>query len=119
MSVTAIIISDLVSTADRGLYQGMVNLLFGTGSACGAVIGGAVADRWGWRMAFYIQIPPLLASACLIVWKVNVEHEAGEVSGWTKFKRIDWWGSFVLLISVRPGDSECRALAHGRYRACR
>ena len=29
LTVTAIIISDLVSLADRGLYQGGVNVLFG------------------------------------------------------------------------------------------
>ena len=100
MTVTAIIISDLVSLADRGLYQGMVNVLFGSGAASGAVIGGALADKYGWRMAFWIQVPPLLIAAFLIVLKVHVKHHRGEDSTWTKFKRIDWAGSFVLMSSV-------------------
>ncbi|KAK1922622.1 major facilitator superfamily domain-containing protein [Papiliotrema laurentii] len=100
MTVTAIIISDLVSLADRGLYQGMVNVLFGSGAASGAVIGGALADKYGWRMAFWIQVPPLLIAAFLIVLKVHVKHHRGEDSTWTKFKRIDWAGSFVLMSSI-------------------
>lgn len=100
LTVTAIIISDLVSTADRGLYQGLVNVLFGAGSASGAVIGGAVADRYGWRMAFWIQVPPILLASVLIVTKVNVKQEKSEEGVWTKFRRIDWAGSFVLIVAV-------------------
>lgn len=51
LTVTAIIISDLVSLKDRGLYQGYVNLLFGAGSASGALLGGWVSDKFGWRCA--------------------------------------------------------------------
>ena len=96
----AIIISDLVSLADRGLYQGGVNVLFGAGSATGAVLGGAVADKFGWRMAFWVQIPAILISTFLVIWKVNVPHPKTEMSAWTKLCRIDWAGSIFLIVSV-------------------
>jgi MFS family permease len=96
----AIIITDLVSIADRGLYQGGVNVLYGAGAATGAVLGGAVADAIGWRAAFWIQLPPIALAAGLIVAKVDVPHVKGELSAWEKFKRIDWLGCGVLVTSV-------------------
>ncbi|WRT69156.1 uncharacterized protein IL334_006140 [Kwoniella shivajii] len=104
LTVTAIIISDLVSLADRGLYQGGINLLFGAGSASGAVLGGWIADEYGWRSAFWIQVPPVLFAFFMVIWKVNVEREKGEDVGgqtpWEKFKGIDWSGSLILIILI-------------------
>ncbi|KAK4685900.1 sedoheptulose-bisphosphatase, partial [Tremellales sp. Uapishka_1] len=100
LAVTAIILSDLVSLADRGLYQGGVNVLFGAGAATGAVVGGWVADKWGWRMAFWMQIPPIVFSALLVFWKVHVPHMASERTAWEKVCRIDWAGSLVLMICI-------------------
>ncbi|WVW79459.1 hypothetical protein I302_101428 [Kwoniella bestiolae CBS 10118] len=104
LTVSAIIISDLVSLADRGLYQGGVNLLFGAGSALGAVLGGAISDRFGWRAAFWLQVPPVVFALLLVVWKVNVDREKGEDVGgkttWEKFKGIDWMGSALLMIAI-------------------
>lgn len=69
----------------------------------GAVVGGWVADVWGWRMAFWIQLVPIGISTMLIITQVHVPHTKGELSAWEKFKRIDWLGSGVLLICVsRP-----------------
>nr|XP_031858907.1 uncharacterized protein CI109_005727 [Kwoniella shandongensis]KAA5525979.1 hypothetical protein CI109_005727 [Kwoniella shandongensis] len=97
LTVAAIIISDLVSIADRGLYQGGINVLFGAGSASGAVFGGYISDRFGWRAAFWIQVPVILFTIGMVIWKVNVEREEGEDTGgqtaWDKLKAIDWSGS--------------------------
>ncbi|AAW43996.1 conserved hypothetical protein [Cryptococcus deneoformans JEC21] len=104
LTVTAIIISDLVSLADRGLYQGGINLLFGAGSASGAVLGGYVYDRFGWRAAFWVQVPPVTFTFIMVLWKLDVEREKGEDDGgktaWEKFKHIDWLGSFVLMVGI-------------------
>ncbi|EIW66088.1 hypothetical protein TREMEDRAFT_35563, partial [Tremella mesenterica DSM 1558] len=105
LTVTAIIVSDLVSTADRGLYQGGLNLLFGAGAAAGSVMGGAMADRFGWRSAFWIQIPPIIFATLLVAFKVQVppshvvHHKEGDGT-WEKLRRIDWWGCLVLVIAI-------------------
>ncbi|WVQ73605.1 hypothetical protein IAR50_003185 [Cryptococcus sp. DSM 104548] len=104
LTVTAIIISDLVSLADRGLYQGGINLLFGAGSASGAILGGSISDKFGWRAAFWVQLPPVLFSLGMVIWKVDVKREEGEDEGgktvWEKVRGIDWLGSFVLIIGI-------------------
>ena len=112
----AIIISDLVSLADRGLYQGGVNVLFGAGAAIGTVIGGVVADTWGWRWAFLIQLPAIAGASVLVITQVHIEAEKkGPLSPWEKFKRIDWAGSVVLMISVGPPPP--RGVIKLRYRS--
>ncbi|WVR08976.1 hypothetical protein IAU60_006035 [Kwoniella sp. DSM 27419] len=104
LTVTAIIISDLVSLADRGLYQGGVNLLFGAGAASGAVLGGGISDNFGWRAAFWMQVPPVVFAFLMVIWKVNVDREQGEDDGgktaWEKFKGIDWLGSLLLMVGI-------------------
>jgi MFS family permease len=77
-----------------------VNVLFGAGAAVGAVVGGAIADAFGWRAAFWIQVPLIAFAAALIIAKVNVGHEKGDKSAWEKLIGIDWAGSAALVFSV-------------------
>jgi predicted MFS family arabinose efflux permease len=65
-----------------------------------------MADTVGWRWAFAFQIP-FLSLAFVGVWfflnyKVRSEVKATEGSGKlrTIAKRIDWWGSGGLIVSV-------------------
>lgn len=48
MTVSSIAVSDLVPLNQRGLYQGMANILFGLGSGLGGPLGGWVNDKFGW-----------------------------------------------------------------------
>ena len=98
------------------MYQSGVNVLFGAvslsycksasevylaqGAASGAFVGGAIADRFGWRMAFWIQLAPILVATFLVITQVHVPHEKDESSAWEKLAKIDWLGSFVLMVSV-------------------
>lgn len=56
MSVcTSILLSDVVSLRDRGTWQGYVNLVYATGAATGAPLGGFLAESIGWRWSFIAQ----------------------------------------------------------------
>ena len=61
-----VIMSDLVPLKKRGVYQGCINIVYGTGTSLGSPVGGILADFWGWRWAFGIQVvsgPTLIVAA--------------------------------------------------------
>ncbi|OCF38447.1 hypothetical protein I317_07781 [Kwoniella heveanensis CBS 569] len=95
----AIILARLVSPVDRGLYQGGSSVLQAAGSAVGAVLGGAVAESWGWRSAFWIQIPPILLTMRGSI-KAQVDDAKPEGCASDKLKGLDWAGSATLLSAV-------------------
>ena len=48
-TVVSILMSDIVPLRDRGLWQGIINIIYATGSGTGAPLGGILADYIGWR----------------------------------------------------------------------
>ncbi|KAI9574971.1 vacuolar amino acid permease [Boletus coccyginus] len=102
MTVTSVAITDLVPLKHRGLYQGMTNILFGLGAGLGGPIGGWMNDTWGWRAAFLLQTPLLIISFMLVALKVNIKlpDAVANASTSSKLSRIDFLGSFTLVVSV-------------------
>lgn len=47
--VGVIIMSDVVPLRNRGTWQGVANIIFASGQATGAPLGGFLADMIGWR----------------------------------------------------------------------
>ncbi|KAG2077592.1 vacuolar amino acid permease [Suillus decipiens] len=82
----------------RGLYQGMTNILFGLGAGLGGPFGGWVNDTLGWLT----QAPLLLVSFTLVALKVNIKlpNEIEAQSTYSKLQRIDFMGSFTLVGAV-------------------
>lgn len=101
LTVSAIILSDLVSPADRGLYQGGASVLFGAGSAVGAVVGGAVSQTWNWRASFWIQVPPFMLATVIVWWNIDLPEPPSEKSVWRRMAEVDWAGSGLVMLSVR------------------
>lgn len=98
-------INDLVSIEIRGTFQAYINIFFGLGSASGAAFGGALCDLVGWRGAFAVQIPPILA--ILVVAILMTPHDLGPnlaktsgKSSWAIIRTFDWAGSFFLACFV-------------------
>jgi MFS family permease len=48
-TVVSILLSDIVPLRERGTWQGYLNIIFATGAAAGAPLGGILADSIGWR----------------------------------------------------------------------
>lgn len=48
MTVGSIVLSDICSLRSRGMYQGLLNVVFGAGSGLGGPLGGFLGDRYGW-----------------------------------------------------------------------
>jgi MFS family permease len=48
-TVVSILMSDIIPLRERGKWQGYVNIIYATGAASGAPLGGILADSIGWR----------------------------------------------------------------------
>ncbi|KAJ7047535.1 vacuolar amino acid permease [Mycena alexandri] len=100
--LSTIVVTDLIPLKQRGLYQGMANILFGLGAGIGGPLGGWINDVFGWRSAFYFQTPLLIFSATLVTWKVNIQlpFEVQNQPLHEKLRRIDVLGSLTLVGTV-------------------
>lgn len=67
-AMSNIILSDIVKVQFRGIYQSYLNLCFGLGNAMGASLGGLLCERIGWRAAFLIQVPFIIALLLFAIW---------------------------------------------------
>ncbi|KAK1760678.1 major facilitator superfamily domain-containing protein [Echria macrotheca] len=111
MSISTFLASDLVPLRKRGVYQGIGNIAYGSGAMLGGVFGGILNDMssWGWRLAFLVQVPIVLASAVLVYILVKVPPR---VSNRSLVNRIDFTGSLltisflvVLLLGLNAGGN--------------
>lgn len=118
LTVSSVITTDLTSLRERGYYQGLMMIVFGTGAAIGGPGAGWIADKWGWEMAFWAQLPFLLISLVVIgVWlpiiptSTRTSTSGGKNDQPTKsslvlglglgaFATFDFLGITTLLISV-------------------
>ena len=106
LTTSSICMTDLVPLRQRGLWQGITNILFGSASALGGPLGGFINDAFGWRTAFGFQVPFLLVGAVCIGTFVNIPLQQSEQSWQKKLGRIDYLGSLGLISS-----SSCLLLA--------
>lgn len=102
MTVSSIAVTDLIPLRQRGLYQGMTNILFGLGAGLGGPLGGWMNDTFGWRSAFLFQMPILAFSVVLVSAKVSIQlpDDVQNQSVSTKLQRMDFAGSLTLVGAV-------------------
>ncbi|KAJ5579663.1 uncharacterized protein N7459_005648 [Penicillium hispanicum] len=98
-TVVSILMSDIVPLRDRGVWQGIINIIYATGSGTGAPLGGILADYIGWRWAFLAQFP--LCVLAFVAVSLMLKLPVRENSHWkTKLRRIDFLGAIVLVGAV-------------------
>lgn len=97
MSITTFLATDLVPLRKRGVIQGIGNIAYGSGAMLGGVFGGFLNDYTdrGWRLAFLIQVPPVLLSACLVAYLVRIPPKVSQKS---YLARIDFMGAFLIIV---------------------
>ncbi|KAK5136764.1 hypothetical protein LTR08_002060 [Meristemomyces frigidus] len=96
-TISVFIASDLIPLRKRGVWQGISNVVFGAGTGLGGVFGGFVHERYGWRYAFYIQVPFIVAggiTACIFV-KVPIKKTET-----TNIRRVDFLGATALVATL-------------------
>ncbi|KAG0279017.1 hypothetical protein BGZ95_002531 [Linnemannia exigua] len=98
MAMVFIIMSDMLDMRERGKYIGMVSGIFSLSSVLGPLLGGAFADHATWRWSFWINLPIGAISTAFIAFNLDLPTPKGSFRD--KIKRVDFYGSFLLLGSV-------------------
>ena len=90
------IIGDLFTPAERGKYQGLFGLVFGTAFLAGPAIGGFLTDTFSWHAIFYVNLP-IGAIALAVIWYLlpNIKHV--ERAG-----KIDYLGVVTIVLALVP-----------------
>ena len=96
-AISTFVTSDLVPLRKRGVWQGVGNICYGAGSGLGGVFGGWINDTLGWRWAFLLQIPFLMVSCILVIFKVNIPVK---VSDKARIQRVDFLGAVTLILTL-------------------
>ncbi|KAG9121240.1 hypothetical protein FRC07_002889 [Ceratobasidium sp. 392] len=97
LTLTDIIVADLVPLAERGPYLGIVGSVWAIASAIGPPIGGAFAES-DWRWLFYMNLP-LVGIAIALVFAF-LRLSTPKDSFRHKITRIDWIGNFLVIGST-------------------
>ena len=98
-TVVSILMSDIIPLQDRGVWQGLLNIIYAIGASSGAPLGGILADFVGWRWAFLGQAPLCLLAFVAVVFALKLPTT--EQKDWrTNLGRIDFLGAFVLVSAV-------------------
>lgn len=111
VSLTNMIVSDVVTLQQRGKYQGILGSMIGVGNAIGPLIAAAFADNATWRGLYYLLAPLAMCAAALSFWvlpstmpKVNFKETV---------RKVDFLGLFtgslaiiLILIPVSEGGHE-------------
>ena len=96
-AISTFVASDLIPLRKRGLWQGIGNVFYGMGAGLGGVFGGWINDLYGWRVAFWLQVPLTVVSAILVSLTVRIPVKKSEQSTW---KRIDFLGAVTLIATL-------------------
>ncbi|KAI0254310.1 vacuolar amino acid permease [Lactifluus subvellereus] len=100
--LASVAVTDLIPLKQRGLYQGIANIMFGLGAGIGGPLGGWMNDTFGWRSAFLFQIPILAFSFILVALKVSIplSSDVKNQSVYSKMRRMDFAGSATLATTI-------------------
>jgi MFS family permease len=97
ITMSTVILSDHIPFHKRGTYQAINNLTMGIGATLGASLGGVIADNFGWRWAFFLQLP--FASFGILVGYFFINAPRPSIHE-NRLRQVDYLGSGLLVIGL-------------------
>ncbi|KAJ8482007.1 hypothetical protein ONZ51_g5635 [Trametes cubensis] len=94
-SLSAIILADIVTLRERGLYAGLFGLVWSIAGVCGPLIGGGLATAGQWRWLFYLNLPVCGLATIAVMIFLRLPTPPGSLS--EKLSRLDWIGNTLVI----------------------
>ncbi|GAA5840582.1 hypothetical protein JCM11251_007619 [Rhodosporidiobolus azoricus] len=98
LTLVFIIVSDIISLKDRGLYQGITEVTIMVGNGVGPVLGGVLTENLGWRWCFWINLPVGGAAFLALLLFLPLKPVKGSMK--EKLKKVDYGGSLLTMGST-------------------
>ncbi|CCU75244.1 unnamed protein product [Blumeria hordei] len=99
ISLTEIIVTDLVPLEERGKWFGLISAVWAIGSVSGPIIGGAFAQSVSWTWIFWINIPIIGLGFIFVTFFLKL-NRARNASFLAQLKRIDYLGTLIFVGSL-------------------
>lgn len=90
-----ITISDLFSMRNRGMYFGILGLVWALASAVGPVLGGVFTSKVTWRWCFYINLPLGAIAMVVLIFVLKLHNPKTPMK--EGLAAIDWLGSLLII----------------------
>ncbi|ROT41436.1 MFS general substrate transporter [Sodiomyces alkalinus F11] len=109
MTLSVVLVLELVSKKRRGIFVGLLNCGFTIGLATGAVVYGALLPAIGWRPIFGVQSPVALVASLGLYFSVprtlspkQPKNDDGSFQSSLKEKlaRIDYLGASIMVLTI-------------------
>lgn len=95
ISLASIVISDMVTLAERGTYNGLLGMTWAVAVALGPIVGGSLAEKGQWRWLFYLNLPVCGLACGLVMLFMDLPTPKGTFK--SKFRAMDWIGNFLVI----------------------
>ncbi|KAM0746387.1 iron permease [Meredithblackwellia eburnea MCA 4105] len=89
LTMTEIVVCDLVPLAERGPFFGIVGAVWAIASAIGPSLGGALATGGAWRWLFYLNLPLAAIAIVLVFFFLNISVPPRTLR--EKLALMDYW----------------------------
>lgn len=90
-----ICISDLFSMRNRGMYFGILGMVWALASAVGPVLGGIFTSQVSWRWCFYINLPISGVGMIILFFVLKLHNPRTPMK--EGLAAIDWTGSLLIV----------------------
>ncbi|WP_309069328.1 MFS transporter [Microbacterium sp.] len=93
MALGQVVIADIISPRERGKYMGIMGAVMAVGQIAGPLLGGVIADTWGWEWCFFVCVPIAVVAFVMMQATLHVTTRPRPV-------RVDFLGIGFVVASI-------------------